>query len=385
MCADGVTATADQFFGPEDDVPASALFNMPQTSTEVPCNQCDLIINTLGGDEMVLKVSSDTTVAEVRLQLAKKLRTPPFTLKLLLDGQALSSDGHTLTDLGLAVQSPASLVLVRCPACQQDWVKLFRQLVHAIERRQAQEARQLVDLGAGFDGDGNVLKKARIMGRPGDWTADGTEPGNTMLHLAIRENLVDLALYLLSCDIDVNTRNDAGRTPLMQALLKRQDLVVEEILKREPALNICDYLQLNALDYALRTGNDKVTAQLVHFFDEDTKLKAFERLVSHPSVPTALLKCCANDMPLTAQTILDDVRDSVDKVDEQGWTALHYAHAKAMPELVEALMMAGASPDIHDNFGQPPQVASLELPKQLPPECPTLALRQCFLMKLFHW
>lgn len=128
-----------------------------------------------------------------------------------------------------------------------------------------------------------------------------------------------------------------------------------------------------------------MTAQLVHFFDEDTKLKAFERLVSHPSVPTALLKCCANDMPLTAQTILDDVRDSVDKVDEQGWTALHYAHAKAMPELVEALMMAGASPDIHDNFGQPPQVASLELPKQLPPECPTLALRQCFLMKLFHW
>lgn len=383
MCGDGSVVTADQLFGPEDDVSASALFVIPQTSTDVPCNQSDLLVRTLGGDEILLKESSDATIAEVRLHLARRLGTPPFTLKLLLDGQALSSDGQTLADLGIAAQSSAPLLLIRCPACKQDWIKLFRQLVDAIEKRQALEARRLVDLGAGFDGDGNVLKKARQMARPGDWTADGPELGNTMLHLAIRENLVDLALYVLSCDIDVNARNDAGRTPLMQALMKKQDQVADAILRAEPGLDISDYLHLNALDYALRAGNDKVAARLINSFCHDKRLEAFERLVSHPYVPTALLKCCANDMPLTAQAILDDVKDSVNFADGQGRTALHYAYAKEMPELIEALLKAGACPKIHDRFGQPPQAASLKMIEELPTECSAPISKQCFLMKFF--
>merc|ERR1719316_1141038 len=97
----------------------------------------------------------------------------------------------------------ASLTLVRCPGNRGEWTWLFTELVNAIENRQTEEAHRLVDEGAGFDGDGNVLRAmpGRRWSSPGDRTAEEHEPGNTMLHLAIRQGLTRLALYLISKNV----------------------------------------------------------------------------------------------------------------------------------------------------------------------------------------
>ena len=50
------------------------------------------------------------------------------------------------------------------------------------------EARELVDMGAGFDCNGDLLKRS----------------GNTMLHLAVREGLIELTLHLIGLGVDVN-------------------------------------------------------------------------------------------------------------------------------------------------------------------------------------
>jgi hypothetical protein len=61
----------------------------------------------------------------------------------------------------------ASVVLVTLPGEQDDWMEFFQKLLSAIDQRKLDKAKRLIDIGAGFDHEGNFLKAS----------VDGSKPG----------------------------------------------------------------------------------------------------------------------------------------------------------------------------------------------------------------
>lgn len=310
-----------------------------------------LLVKTLGGSEVVLQgLSSRTTIAEIKKKLADQLSIPVFTIKLVLGSSMLEADPFSLLEVGFSSDTP--LVMIRCPGDRAEWIRLFRELINAINYRQPHEARMLVDMGAGLDDKGEILRAGTFMQRPGDWTVGDADPGNTMLHLAIREGLSDLALYLLDRKADVNAVSDNGRSPLMQAVIREQVRTTEALLEKHVDMSISDYLGKNVLDYALQKSNDLVSAKLVPSFSLKEIEASFSRVA--PILPSALMKCCANGMPVTAIALID-AHAELDVSDDKGRSILHYAYASGMTDVIAKLLECGIDPTQADVNGFLPQ------------------------------
>jgi len=392
--------------------------SMLQTSDQPDTFRLELC--TLAGTKHFLdNLVEETTLAEVLLQVALLVKAPAFCLKLLLDDQLVDCQGQTLADAGLAKPN-ASVTLVRCPANRAEWTQLFSDLISAIEGRRAEDARRLVDMGAGLDGDGNALKAGQRMRLPGDRTVHEGEPGNTMLHLAIRQGLTDLALYLIARNVDLESCNDVGRSLIMMAILKKQPVVVDTLLRAQVNLSTRDYLGNTALSYALKGGNDMLAAQLVTLqcamwtgtnpWCQTEQLRTADLSSASLAqssnstfaglVPTSrarqigcdtvlrgefpVLTCCACGLPLTAVSLLKSGAGH-EGTDVHSRTALHYAHdldvssyGAERDTLLVALLENGANAEAMDTFGNPPE-CGIQSPEPAP-----VASSFCSLSALFR-
>lgn len=345
--------TAEHLFEPETVDFNCLIQSLPtapgefgQTATEH--REHSLVVRTLGGTEMVLAgLSRETTVEELRVRAAQCFKWAAFTIKFLAGTRVLDDDGQRLGDIGLAVPG-AAVVLVRCPGDPKECRDLFSQLLRAIHSRRPEEARRLVDKGAGLDCNSNPLRAAVRMRRPGDWTAQDDEDGNTMLHLAIREGLTDLSLYLIARGISIESTNDALRTPLMQAVMKRQVVVAKTLLDQKADVTCKDYLGNTTLSYALRQGNDELSSRLFAASPSEEQLVAFVGMamgvgapIEEPMGPGAeILKCCASSMPLTALALIE-AQFPLHGPGIHGHTALQYARDRGMTTVVDALLTHG--------------------------------------------
>mmetsp|Transcript_39837 Transcript_39837/g.119213 ORF Transcript_39837/g.119213 Transcript_39837/m.119213 type:complete len:364 (-) Transcript_39837:108-1199(-) len=310
-----------------------------------------LSIRTLAGTEYVLKdLAPTTSVAEVLQQLGRLLNAVPLTLHLLLGHRKLEP-GLGLFEAGLTVEGVSAVVIRR--ELDADAVeKLFAELCHAMSRRDGKKSRELIDLGAGFDAEGSLLKNR----------------GCTMLNLAIRERLADLALHVISKGADIEVEGDNRRRPLAQAVLMRLENVAEALLDARADPEVRDHNGSSALDYAVRQHNDKLSARLLtgrslaeqeHAFRGvapslnglEIHAKDLPFLGSHWQ---PLLVCCASGMPLAASALLEAGAESCCS-DEQGRSALHYAHARGLDALVAELVARGADESEADHEGWLPQ------------------------------
>lgn len=323
---------------------------------------CTVVGRTMGGNEHSFQDLPVTMkVAELKQQVATVFSAPIFTLQLLADSGSSSldlvEDSQTLQEAGLA-NVGASMVIVRCPGSNVQWLGLFETLVKAMEGKNGSEARRLIDLGAGFDSDGNVLKLSNRWRAPWDRTCEVEEAGSTMLHLAVREGLKDLALYLIHRNVGINCENELRRTPLVQAVAKKQFVVVEALLQAQANTDVKDYMGRSALSYSVLQGNDELSAKLVAGSCEDEHTlfagvaPCLGNACPNEEVPP-VVRCCAAGMSLTAQALLNSGAPT-DWRDSMGRSALHYAHEYKMPEVVVALVARGAEHSA-DNFGMWPE------------------------------
>jgi hypothetical protein len=329
-------------------------------------NSTQLELCTLAGTQYFLPdLEAAITLADVKQRAAAMVGAPAHSIKLLVDHEELDCAGQTIADAGLT-QSGAFMTLVRCPASRKEWVKLFTDLVHAIERRDSNEAKHLVDLGAGLDGDGNIVKASYTMRLPGDRTVrDDSQPGNAMLHLALRQGLTDLALYLISKGADVNSCSDVGRTPLTMAIIKKQWHVVSALLDGGADVSTHDYLGNTALTYALKSGNDELSSQLVALqgasVTEDGTFVGIAPLHDSDEVLLSgkypILTCCACGLPQTAVSLLKLGVKPLG-TDSHGRMALHYAYSLDVgaygshrSALLEGLLERGADATAVDKLG----------------------------------
>eukprot|EP00401_Gymnodinium_catenatum_P009293 CAMPEP_0117467250 /NCGR_PEP_ID=MMETSP0784-20121206/5557_1 /TAXON_ID=39447 /ORGANISM="" /LENGTH=298 /DNA_ID=CAMNT_0005261209 /DNA_START=216 /DNA_END=1112 /DNA_ORIENTATION=+ len=276
------------------------------------------------------------------------LFTAPFTISLLTDAhQPVTNDGETLRDLGLDGPN-ASMVVVRLPGSSEDWDDLSKQLINAIELNRHSEIHNLIGLGAGFDGDGNLLKH-----RVGTSTS-------TVLHFAIRKRFSDFAKVIIARGGDVNGLNDSGRSAIVQAvLLKLDQSVVSALLDARADVEVPDQLGRTALYYAVSQRNDTIAAMLVAAgscdFQGNPGLLKFQ---------SPVLTCCSLRMPRAAMALLE-AEAAFEGRDDLGRTALHFAYGLGAPYLVDALLERGADAEARDNA------------RKLPAESPYLEDGSC--------
>lgn len=329
-----------------------------------------LNIHTISGAEHCINtLRRDSTIGELKASLAEKLNVPVFTLALISETRQLDGDDTMVLRHIESADLKTSLVVVRRQGKRQEWQLLFSKLVQAIRARREDVATLLVNQGAGFDGHGNMLHACQDMQRPGDFTAEEGQLGSNMLHLAIREGLAGLALHLINHSVDIDASSDVGRTPLQQAVLRKMDDVACALLDLSADASVRDYLDNTALTYALRAGNDALSSRLLSLCCPEEQEQAFVGLaISFQGKEVIVRSCdslcqrrahtvfqsCADGMPLSAIALLKSGAP-ITGVDHCGRTALHYAYARGMRDVVSALLAHGADINAKDKFGMLPK------------------------------
>jgi len=305
----------------------------------------DLVVRTLGGSALRPEgLTEGASLAELRAALARELGAAPFTLELLSGAQRLQGEGQTLADLGVA--SPgAALVVVRRPGEREDYVELFGRLTAAIRSGRGDLARDLVDQGAGLDAEGALLR-VRPGREAGSWgaasllenVADEEQAGCTMLHLAVREGLVDLALFLLRRGgLDADARNEGSRTALAQAAIRGHAPVVDALLAMRADPRVRDDTGRSALFYAVRRGDDAVAARLLAASSYAEEESTFG-LLGCSAQP--LLFCIERGLPATAVALLE-AGMPLSAMDVAAGTAVCRAKVCRMDRVVDALLARG--------------------------------------------
>jgi hypothetical protein len=375
------TATADSA-SVTTEASSGKIESLVAEPSDVGADECIVQARTLGGTVHSFSgLLPEMPLSELKVRIADKLDVPAFAVRLVLDTELLECDvGHTIQSAGLAVPE-ASVVVLRCAVERSEWIRLFHDLVRAIQCKRSHDAKCLVDQGAGFDGDGNVLKAANRMHSPGDVTARHAEAGNTMLHLAIRERLSDLALFLIARGVDLEATNDQWRTPLVQAMITRQITLVDALLKAQVDVSKSDHLVNTALTYALRQDDDHLSARILraggdlHSPDDGSvswQERSFHgvatmfrgsivdlqsRQAGGFETHSPVMHACISRMPLTVLALLD-LGASVCGTDAHGHTALHYAYEHEMTEVISALLDKGADATMPDEVGRLPHLGA---------------------------
>lgn len=294
-----------------------------------------LMVRTMGGAEIYLEnLHEKTTLEEVRLELCQRMRAPPFCVKLIAGAVPVDRFSLTLREAGL-LDPDAVLVVVRIPGENDDYIGLFQDVLKAFYSNQHETVQRLIDTGAGFDADGNLLRQDFSRGQH----RAGTSEGSTLLHLAVRHKLTDLALHVIYLGWDVNVPNELGRTPLMQAVIKQSKILVDRLLEAKADATILDHDNKTAFSYAMEKHNDDLACELITSYH--TPPSYMER---------DLLKACAFNLPNTALALIEGGA-RVDCRDEQDRTPLHYAHSHQLTQVTQALLAKGADPKARDKKG----------------------------------
>ena len=199
---------------------------------------------TLGGRELQHEVLAHQKVYHLRARLARELKVPVFTLRLIFQGETLD-ERATFHSLGMSGE--VEITLVKVPSEKtDDYRGLLRDFANAVEGNREDDARELLDQGAGHDAEGNLL----------------FDKGSSALHLSVRGCLVDLVKYLIQTGVDLEARNENQRTPLIQACIKNRADIVETLLQARACVNSHDSAQRTALYYALMKDNKEIVGML---------------------------------------------------------------------------------------------------------------------------
>jgi len=219
---------------------------MEKAALERTAKPLQLTISTLSGQEIVIDgLTESSTLMNCLQQVARILKWPVFTIRLLVDSGVLEGYSVFLFQLGICAPG-ATATVIRVPATLDNYNNLFTGLVHALKRGNDAQARELVNLGAGFDSRGCLMVTS----------------GNNMLHVAIRQGFVHLSLHMIQLGVSPDDRNDSGRPALAQAAIKGFARVVSALLDAKADATQRDSNGRTAFFYALGQGNDSLAAKL---------------------------------------------------------------------------------------------------------------------------
>lgn len=204
------------------------------TSYKAGTGHLTLAVHTMGGQELLISgCVACTSLGEVKQILQEMLSTSHNELRLVCAGEVLDR-GELWSEQSIAeagLDGPDALLLV---IRTQSHEKLSKMFMDACESSNDVAARELIDRGAGFDQDGKPILCM----------------GSTMLHLAIRARLEDLAQYLIQSGADIHAENEKGRQPLSVAAMKGLGRIVVSLLEAGADSHHHDQIGYSAIYYA---------------------------------------------------------------------------------------------------------------------------------------
>jgi len=169
------------------------------------------------------------------------------------------------------------------------------------------------------------------------------EDGRTDLHRAKGD-----CSHLISIGADVNVQDEGGWTPLMIAASSGDFMKARSLLATPNIqVNLKNESDCTALTYAASRGNNDILTLLLQ--RDDTNLNVQDKYAKN----TPLMRAIVNKQILSARKLLQaDAR--VDMRDVEGNTALHYACAEGIEEIVGLLLDAGADLETKNKAEQTP-------------------------------
>ena len=172
--------------------------------------------------------------------------------------------------------------------------------------------------------------------------------GRSFLHNAIINNDIEsVKELLLDADIDVNTQDNEGNTPLHFAVLKDNNNIIIELLGHKPRLDLVNNLGQTSLDVAIINNLNDVIPLLIK---AGAKINSFNRDGMTP------LHIAAINNNVQALLLLLDASTLIDVQDRNlGNTPLHFAILNDATEAVRILLNAGADISIVNKDGNAAQ------------------------------
>ncbi|XP_021695049.1 uncharacterized protein LOC110674850 [Aedes aegypti] len=200
----------------------------------------------------------------------------------------------------------------------------------------------------------------------------------TPLHTAAYNGYIEMVKLLIDHNVNIDTKDDAGRTPLHRASRNGHHEVVKLLIDNGANVNTTDNEGWTPLHYASRNGQLEVVKLLIdnganvdtknargstsfHFASQNGPLKVVKLLIDNgANVDTTdnegstPLHYASRNGHLTVVKLLIDNGANVDTTQNEGWTPLHYASRNGQLEVVKLLIDNGANVDTTDNEGSTP-------------------------------
>ena len=166
--------------------------------------------------------------------------------------------------------------------------------------------------------------------------ADPLKPNwyGTALHCAAEAGQCETIKPLLDTGMDVDTRDDFGRTPLHCAAQTNRLPAVKLLLSRGADLHARDKSELMLIHFAAQHGDEELIQQLLVEKKVD--------FTATGNTGETVLHCAASAGHINVVCMLLDEGAAVDIEDEMGHTPLHFAAAWGREKLVPLLVSRGA-------------------------------------------
>lgn len=174
------------------------------------------------------------------------------------------------------------------------------------------------------------------------------QQGRTPLHLAVEEDLGEIAEYLIDSKADVNAVDYQHRTPLHFAVGLQDENMTKRLIEKKANANLRDYEERSAAQLAIEMGalehlnvllENKADIMLTNFRGE-TLLHSAAR-------------SSGEDSPAILDLLLLNNKIPIDSKDLYGCTPLHYAILNN-EKGVQILLNHGANPMARNNDGETP-------------------------------
>ncbi|GLH09963.1 Poly [ADP-ribose] polymerase tankyrase [Gryllus bimaculatus] len=198
--------------------------------------------------------------------------------------------------------------------------------------------------------------------------------GRTPLHVACQKGDVEVGKVLLKRGAAVNARDVGWRTPTMLAAEAGSDLMLQELLRKDPeTVHVRDQLGRSALYYAAKENHSKCVKTLLDAgasvyvtdkFETSAMQAAIARghfdtvCVMYPFADPTELRDIRRSTPLHHAVAYDNLdivvgllvrRHPVNLADRDGVTPLHIAAKRANLKIFGMLLSRGADPNLTDS------------------------------------
>lgn len=173
-----------------------------------------------------------------------------------------------------------------------------------------------------------------------------TGDGNTALLLAAKNGLYLACMELINHGANLEHKNALGISPLLISVIMGHKLLVQSMLDHNADPNVALPDGTSALMLAAQKGRDEIIYLLLNK-GANVNAQSLQRT-------TPLMFACMSHQLSTVQAILSANPVLETKESREGLSALSYAAARGLSDIILELLKAGADIEAKDDFGRTP-------------------------------